>query len=104
MASTKTVAFSHLHVQSAQLRSIDVTRAAKQNRDFIRRNFDTLVKAWPELRSSHKQNRDKSTYPATVPVDVGKAIVTRNLNVITSQRVAKQRTPKEALVNHESEQ
>lgn len=88
-ASSKSVAFSHLHVQFAQAKSIDTTRAAKLNRSFIRSNFDALAKAWPELKASHKANRDGNRYPATVPANVAKAIVTRNLNVLDKPRASR---------------
>ena len=99
--SHKSVAFSHLHVQFAQAKSIDTTRAAKLNRSFIRSNFDALAKAWPELRTSHKSNRDGNRYPATVPANVAKAIVTRNLNVLDTpgKRTRKQQPPVEAITN-----
>lgn len=100
-SSSKSVAFSNLHVQFAQVKSIDTTRAAKLNRSFIRSNFDALAKAWPELKSSHKSNRDGNRYPATVPANVAKAIVTRNLNVLdkpSASRTRKMQPPKEAIV------
>jgi hypothetical protein len=99
MSTAKNVLFSSLHVKYAESKSIDVTRAAKLNRSFIRANFDALAKAWPELRESQKSNKDGNRYPSTCPANVAKAIVTRNLNVITTERVSKQQPPREAIVN-----
>ena len=78
-ASRKPVAFSSIHVRFATLKGVDVTRAAKLNRSYIRSNFDTLVKEWPELRASQKANRDNNRYPATIPAHVADAIVKRQL-------------------------
>lgn len=75
----KPVAFSSIHVRFAASKGIDTTRAAKLNRSYIRSNFDTLVKVWPELKKSQKQNRDNNRYPATIPANVADAIVKRTL-------------------------
>lgn len=81
----KDVPFSSCHVKFAQAKGIDVTRAAKLNRSFIRSNFDTLVKHWPALKASHKINRDNNRYPETIPVKVADAIVKRNLSTLKSR-------------------
>jgi hypothetical protein len=75
----KPVTFSSIHVRFATARDIDVTRAAKLNRSYIRSNFDALVKVWPELKSSQKVNRDNNRYPATIPAKVADMIVKRSL-------------------------
>jgi hypothetical protein len=76
--SVKAVPFSSIHVTFAKSKNIDVTRAGKLNRSFIRSNFDTLVKVWPELRASHKGNRDGNRYPATIPSNIATLIVKRD--------------------------
>lgn len=102
-ASVKPVLFSSLHVRYAETKSIDTTRAAKLNRTFVRSNFEALAKHWPELKQSGKNNRDGNRYPATVPSDVAKAIVTRNLNVLDApakaSRTRKMQPPVEAIVS-----
>ena len=70
---------SSLHVQFASRKGIDVTRAAKLNRSYIRSNFDVIAKQWPELAKSQKQNRDSNRYPDTIPASLAKAIVTRSV-------------------------
>lgn len=90
MSEVKSVLFSSLHVQYAEAKSIDTTRAAKLNRTFVRSNFDALASHWPELKAAGKSNRDGNRYPSTLPRDVAKAIVTRNLNVLDAP---KRKTP-----------
>jgi hypothetical protein len=75
----KNVAFSSAHVAYANVKGIDVTRAAKLNRSYIRSNFDTLVKVWPELAATQKRNRDANRYPTSIPSNVADAIVARNV-------------------------
>lgn len=73
------VPFSSCHVRFAKAKGIDVTRAAKLNRSYVRSNFDTLVKLWPALKASQKVNRDSNRYPDTIPAKVADAIVKRAL-------------------------
>ena len=75
----KDVTFSSCHVRFATAKGIDVTRAAKLNRSYVRSNFDTLVKVWPALRKSQKVNRDSNRYPDTIPAAVADMIVKRSL-------------------------
>lgn len=75
----KAVPFSSIHVAFAKVKGIDATRAAKLNRSYIRSNFDDVCAAWPELRKSQKANRDGNRYPATIPANVAKLIVTRSV-------------------------
>jgi hypothetical protein len=93
MSSVKTVPFSSLHTKYATKASIDVTRAAKLNRSFIRSNFDAIVKAWPELSKSQKINRDNNRYPTTIPAPVAEAILSRDVTKLG--KVRKPRTPKQ---------
>jgi hypothetical protein len=78
-ATPKVVKLSSCHVRFATSKGIDVTRAAKLNRSYIRSNFDTVVKMWPELRKSQKQNRDSNRYPDTIPAKLADMIVKRQL-------------------------
>ena len=75
----KDVLFSSCHVRFATAKGIDITRAAKLNRSYVRSNFDTLVKSWPALKASRKINRDNNRYPDTIPAKVADAIVKRSL-------------------------
>lgn len=75
----KSVKTSSLHVTFAKAKGIDVTRAAKLNRSYIRSNFDVIAKQWPALRASQKQNRDSNRYPDTIPAGLAKQIVTRTV-------------------------
>ena len=79
------VAFSSIHVRTAKARNVDVTRAAKLNRTFIRTNFDSLVPLWPELKKSGKDNRDGNRYPTTIPAKVADMIVARNVPKVTKR-------------------
>lgn len=72
------VAFGSIHVRTAKTRNVDVTRAAKLNRSYIRSNFDELSKLWPELKKSGKGNRDGNRYPVTIPSKVADMIVARH--------------------------
>lgn len=74
-----TVKTSSLHVKFAARKGIDVTRAAKLNRSYIRSNFDVIAKQWPELSKSQKQNRDSNRYPDTIPTKLAEQIVTRSV-------------------------
>lgn len=78
----KPVTFSNIHVRFATAKGIDVTRAAKLNRSYIRSNFDALVKVWPELKASQKINRDNNRYPATIPAKVADMIVKRQITSV----------------------
>lgn len=78
----KPVTFSSIHVKFASAKAVDVTRAAKLNRSYIRSNFDALVKVWPELKQSQKQNRDNNRYPATIPAKVADMIVKRQITSV----------------------
>lgn len=73
----KDVQFSSIHVRYATSKGIDVTRAAKLNRSYVRSNFDALVKVWPALKSSQKVNRDNNRYPDMIPAKVADMIVKR---------------------------
>jgi hypothetical protein len=75
----KDVPFSSCHVRFASSKGIDVTRAAKLNRSYVRSNFDALVKQWPALRASQKKNRDNNRYPEMIPAHVADQIVKRAL-------------------------
>lgn len=75
----KPVPFSSCHVRFATAKGIDVTRAAKLNRSYVRSNFDTLVTLWPALKSSQKRNRDSNRYPDAIPAHVADMIVKRAL-------------------------
>lgn len=77
--AVKAVKLSSCHVRFATAKGIDVTRAAKLNRSYIRSNYDTLLKVWPALRASQKQNRDSNRYPDTIPAKVADMIVKRTL-------------------------
>ena len=79
VTSAKAVPTSSLHVRFAKVKGIDVTRAAKLNRSYMRSNFAQLTKVWPELRKSQKINRDGNRWPATCPAKVANAIVTRSI-------------------------
>lgn len=70
---------SSLHVKFASKKGIDVTRAAKLNRSYIRSNFDVIAKQWPALAKSQKQNRDSNRYPDTIPAALADAIVNRTV-------------------------
>lgn len=70
---------SSLHVKFASRKGVDVTRAAKLNRSYIRGNFDVIVKQWPALAKSQKQNRDSNRYPDTIPAKLAEQIVTRSV-------------------------
>lgn len=76
-AKAKDVAFSSIHVRYATAKGIDVTRAAKLNRSYVRSNFDALAKQWPALKASQKQNRDNNRYPDVIPAKVADMIVKR---------------------------
>jgi hypothetical protein len=78
-ASAKMVPFSSCHVTFAKAKGIDVTRAAKLNRSYVRSNFDAVAKVWPELRKSQKVNRDGNRYPSMVPAKVADMIVKRTV-------------------------
>lgn len=78
-ASAKSVPFSNIHVAFGKAKGVDVTRAAKLNRSYIRSNFDDVCRVWPELRTSHKANRDGNRYPQTIPANVADMIVKRNV-------------------------
>ena len=78
-AKPETVAFSSCHVRFAKAKGLDTTKAAKQNRSYIRSNFDTLINMWPELKAMHKANRDGNRYPQTIPSEVADMIVKRAL-------------------------
>lgn len=73
----KDVAFSSIHVRYATAKGIDVTRAAKLNRSYVRSNFDALAKQWPALKASQKQNRDSNRYPDVIPAKLADMIVKR---------------------------
>lgn len=75
----KAVPFSSCHVRFASAKGIDVTRAAKLNRSYVRSNFEQLSTLWPELKASHKKNRDANRYPETIPAKVAELIVTRSV-------------------------
>lgn len=89
MSQAKSVQFSSLHVKYANAHQLDVTRAAKLNRSFVRSNFETLVKHWPELKAAHKQNRDGNRYPATIPANVADAIIARNVGKLDKPRATR---------------
>ena len=76
-APRKPVKTSSLHVRYANVKGIDVTRAAKLNRSYMRSNWDALVKVWPDLRKSQKVNRDGNRWPETCPAHVADMIVKR---------------------------
>jgi hypothetical protein len=86
MSQSKSVQFSSLHVRYANKAGIDVTRAAKLNRSFVRSNFDAIVKHWPELKATQKINRDGNRYPVTIPTNVADAILARNLSKLDKAR------------------
>lgn len=73
------VPFSSIHTSFASRKNVDVTRAAKLNRSYIRANYDVIVKQWPALRKSQKANRDSNRYPDRIPSALAKAIVTRTV-------------------------
>lgn len=73
------VPFSSIHTSFASKRGVDVTRAAKLNRSYIRANYDVIVKQWPALRASQKANRDSNRYPDRIPAALATAIVTRSV-------------------------
>lgn len=75
----KAVKLSSCHVRFANAKDIDVTRAAKLNRSYMRSNYDALLKVWPALKASQKQNRDSNRYPDMIPAKVADAIVKRSL-------------------------
>jgi hypothetical protein len=75
----RVVPFSSIHVTVAKSKGIDVTRAAKLNRSYIRSNFDAIAKVWPELRKSQKANRDGNRYPTVIPTKVAEMIVKRTV-------------------------
>jgi hypothetical protein len=75
----KLVPFSSIHVTFAKTKGVDVTKAAKLNRSYIRSNFEPLCKVWPELRKSQKINRDGNRYPAMIPVKAADMIVKRSI-------------------------
>lgn len=79
VTTPKAVKTSSMHVTFAKAKGIDVTRAAKLNRSYIRSNYDVIVKQWPALRASQKQNRDSNRYPDTIPSGLAKQIVTRTV-------------------------
>lgn len=78
-APRKDVPLSSCHVKYGAAKGIDVTRAAKQNRSYMRTNFDTLVKQWPALKTSGKQNADNMPWPSTIPAELAEKIVKRQL-------------------------
>jgi hypothetical protein len=78
-ASTKLVPFSSVHVAYAKRANTDVTRAGKQNRGYMRANYETLVKVWPQLRKAGKVNRDGNRWPSEIPSNVADMIVKRTL-------------------------
>jgi len=84
--ATKSVQFSSIHVKFANANGIDVTKAAKLNRSFIRSNFDKLVTHWPELKAAQKVNRDGNRYPVTIPENVANAILKRNVTLLAKKR------------------
>jgi hypothetical protein len=75
----KPVAFSSIHVAFGKAKGVDVTKAAKLNRSYIRNNFDAIARVWPELRKSQKENRDGNRYPTMIPAHVADMIVKRNV-------------------------
>lgn len=75
----KAVKFSSVHVTFGKSKGIDVTRAAKLNRSYIRANFDVIAKQWPALRASQKANRDSNRYPDMIPSGLAKQIATRTV-------------------------
>ena len=75
----KPVLFSSCHVRFASATNIDVTRAAKANRDYVRRNFEAVCKVWPELAKSTKVNRDGNRYPVMIPAAAADMIVKRSV-------------------------
>jgi hypothetical protein len=77
--STKLVPFSSCHVTFAKAKGIDVTRAGKLNRSYVRSNFEALAKVWPDLRKSQKINRDGNRYPAQIPANIAEMIVKRTV-------------------------
>ena len=77
--SRKPVSFSSCHVRFAKAHNIDETRAAKANRDYVRRNWEHVCKAWPDLRKSTKVNRDGNRYPVTLPATAADMIVKRTV-------------------------
>lgn len=79
------VKLSSIHVRFAQAKGIDVTRAAKLNRSYIRSNYDVLVKQWPALKASQKINRDSNRYPDVIPAKVADMIVKRALTATSSK-------------------
>jgi hypothetical protein len=76
-SAPRNVAFSSIHVQFAKRKGVDVTKAAKLNRSYIRSNFDAVAKVWPELRKAQKVNRDGNRYPTVIPAKVATMIVNR---------------------------
>lgn len=78
-AARKDVTLSSCHVKFGARKGVDVTRAAKLNRSYMRSNYDALLKLWPALRASHKANRDGNRWPDTIPAKVADMIVTRSI-------------------------
>jgi hypothetical protein len=76
-SAPRNVAFSSIHVAFAKRKGVDVTKAAKLNRSYIRSNFDAVAKVWPELRKAQKVNRDGNRYPTVIPAKVATMIVNR---------------------------
>jgi hypothetical protein len=93
--ATKNVQFSSIHVKFANAKGIDVTKAGKQNRSFIRSNFDALVTHWPELKAAQKINRDGNRYPTTIPETVANAIVKRNVKLLAKRSAPKAKVTQE---------
>lgn len=87
--ATSHVAFGSIHVRTAKTRGVDVTKAAKLNRSYIRSNFDDIVRLWPELAKAQKVNRDGNRYPATIPAKVADMIVARNVPTKARARASK---------------
>jgi hypothetical protein len=83
--SAKLVPLSSCHVRFAKIKGIDVTRAGKLNRSYMRSNFESLTKIWPDLRKSQKINRDGNRWPEQVPAKVANMIVTRTVPVRKSR-------------------
>ena len=75
--STKLVPTSTIHVRFAKLSGKNTTDAAKANRNYMRSNFEPIAKRWPELRKSHKANRDGNRWPTMIPSSLADDIVKR---------------------------
>ena len=77
--STKLVPTSTIHVRFAKLSGKNTTDAAKANRNYMRSNFEPIAKRWPELRKSHKANRDGNRWPTMIPSSLADDIVKRTV-------------------------